>query len=147
MAGAAACCAIALAACGGAHSTDGGSRRAALPHALSHRLAAASERVATTLDAGDPCGAARQADAVRAEAEAAIAAGRVPAALRGGLGIAVRRLDARVNCPPPPPPTPEPPPPPDRHANEPAKHHDKKPPGQAKKKHGNHKDGGGGAGD
>jgi hypothetical protein len=116
-AGAVACCALALSACGDSGPTRPAQRGPSIPTALAKRLAASSELVAARLDGGDSCGAAEQADTLRAEAESAIASGEVPAALRPGLGAAVDRLDAQLVCAPTPPkpqpkPKPKPKPPP-----------------------------------
>jgi hypothetical protein len=97
---------LALAACGG--NGDARPEEPGLPRALAERLATASEAIAQRLDAGDTCGAARQADALKDEAEAAIAAGDIPAELQSELISTVDELVNTVNCPAPPPsPPPE----------------------------------------
>jgi hypothetical protein len=98
-----AACALAICACGESPSDTPAPRRSARPHALAEGLAARGETVASRLDSGDLCGAAIEADRLRAEAEAAQSS--VPAELRAPLTAAVRRLDAQVECPPQPPPT------------------------------------------
>ena len=100
----AAACALAISACG--DSKPDNSARATLPRALADGLATRGETVGSRLDAGDLCGAANEADLLRAEAEAAASSGRVPVEFRAPLRAAVRRLDAQIECPPPPPPAP-----------------------------------------
>lgn len=96
---AAVACTLALVGCGGGEEA---APPPALPSALAVDLAAASEAVAERLEAGDVCGAARQADALKNAAGEAIAAGEVPAALRAPLRKTTIELQNEVNCPPPP---------------------------------------------
>ena len=94
---------LALAACGG---DEAGPTEPALPPTVAERLAAESDEIADKLDAGDTCAAARQADALKDEAQAAIQAGQVPAALQAELMTNIEELVNTVNCPAPPPPPP-----------------------------------------
>jgi hypothetical protein len=94
---------LALAACGGG---DARPEEPGLPRALAERLAEESEAIAARLDAGDTCAAAEQADALKDQAETAIAAGDVPPELQRELMRAVEGLVNTVNCPQPPPPPP-----------------------------------------
>ncbi|MGE5691435.1 MAG: hypothetical protein ACM33B_12840 [Pseudomonadota bacterium] len=108
---------------------------------MADRLAARSDAIAAKLAAGDACGAAQEADALRAATVEAINAGQIPAAYQEDLGARVNELVEAVNCPPPAPETteaaqPEPPATPGKGK---AKGHDKQKP---KGKHGRGRDGG-----
>ena len=92
---------VALAGCGGGEASTQ-PERPALGAAVAGRLAARSDAVAAKLAAGDLCGAAHEADALRAQAVAAVDAGDVPASFRAGLLTTARGLVDAVNCPPPP---------------------------------------------
>jgi hypothetical protein len=72
-----------------------------LPAPLAAELAARADAVASKLDAGDSCGARAQAEALQADAIAAVNAGRVPAAYQEELGAAVSSLVASIECTPP----------------------------------------------
>lgn len=95
-----------LAACGA-----GDERRVApaprLPAELAGRLAQRAEAVAGRLDAGDPCGAAREAVALQQASIDAINAGRVPHRFQEELQAAVSELaaDAQTACAQLPPAT------------------------------------------
>jgi hypothetical protein len=93
---------VALAGCGGAGKASTPPERPALGAAVAERLASRSDAVAARLAAGDVCGAAHEADALRAQAVAAVAAGEVPPSFRAGLLTTARGLVDAVNCPPPP---------------------------------------------
>ena len=127
------CSPLLLAGCGAGH------RAAApkLPQALAQSLAAASDRVAAQLAAGDACGAAATAGGLQQRTIASI--GRVPAAFQEPLQSAVNDLAARASaaCMAARPAQPPPPaaPPPKQHG----KGHDK---GHGKKKHGGDEGGG-----
>jgi len=97
-----ACSALALAGCGG------GEQRAApkIDRATAQQLADKSDAIADSVDAGDLCGAAHQADELQADAQAAVDEGRVPAQLADELERNARALVNDLNCPPPPPPPP-----------------------------------------
>jgi len=86
----------ALAGCGGATPTQ--TESAAIPHSVAGRLAAQSESIAAAWEAGDTCGAARQADDLRHAADDAIAAGDIPAAYQDELESAVVNLQNTANC-------------------------------------------------
>lgn len=94
---------LTLAACGG---DEAGPTEPGLPPTVAENLAAQSEGIADKLDAGETCAAARQADALKDEAQAAIDGGQVPAALQGELMSNIDELVNTVNCPAPPPPPP-----------------------------------------
>ena len=87
---------LALAGCGGATPTQ--TESAAIPHSVAGRLAAQSESIAAAWEAGDTCGAARQADDLRHAADDAIAAGDIPAAYQDELESAVLNLQNTANC-------------------------------------------------
>jgi hypothetical protein len=91
-------CALLLGACG--NGSDSGT--GALSSAVAERLASAADQIASSLDNGDTCDAAAEADALQREASEAIAAGDVPAELRTRLTTAVTDLVNEVNCEPPP---------------------------------------------
>lgn len=96
---------VALAACGGG---DARPEEPGLPRAVAERLAQESEAIAERLDAGDTCGAAKQADVLENAVEEAIGNGDVPDAFQAELLETARQLQNDVNCPqPPPPPPPE----------------------------------------
>lgn len=87
---------LAAAGCGGS-----GESSSAIPSSVASRLAAQSESIAAALDAGDECGAAKQADDLRHAADVATASGSIPVAYQGDLEAAVTNLQNTVNCPPP----------------------------------------------
>jgi hypothetical protein len=86
---------LALAGCGGARSSTESS---AIPSSVANRLAAQSESIAAAWEAGDHCGAAKQADDLKHAADAAIAAGEIPAAYQDDLAAAVVNLQNTANC-------------------------------------------------
>ena len=90
--------AAAAAGCGGSEPVPPPS----LPAALAADLAARSDAVAQRLEAGDGCGARAEADALQADAIAAVNAGRVPARYQEELVSSVAVLVASVECVPPP---------------------------------------------
>ena len=111
------------AACGGgsAGSTSQPTRGPVIPRALAADLAAQADGVAVSLDAQRGCAALDQARRLGTAVDAAIAAGRVPAALQPQLQATATRLVAGIRCvPPPPPPNNQKPPGHDRHHR---KHH------------------------
>ena len=69
---------LALAGCGGATPTQ--TESASIPRSVADRLAAQSESIAAAWEAGDTCGAAKQADDLKHAADDAIPAGDIPAA-------------------------------------------------------------------
>jgi hypothetical protein len=85
------------AGCGGSSGAS-----SAIPSSVANRLAAESESVASTLEAGDECGAAQKADDLRHAADDAIASGSIPTAYQRDLEAAVTNLQNVVNCPPAP---------------------------------------------
>jgi hypothetical protein len=91
--------ALALTGCGGATSSTESS---AIPSSVANRLAAQSESIAAAWEAGDHCGAAKQADDLKHAADAAIAAGEIPAAYQDDLTAAVVNLQNTANCDPEP---------------------------------------------
>jgi hypothetical protein len=100
------CSAVALAVggCGG----DGGQRSSGprIESAAASELADRSDKIARLLDEGDVCGAAHEADELRAQAQAEIDEGNVPRALASELVAKADDLVDEVNCEPePPPPT------------------------------------------
>jgi hypothetical protein len=91
-------CALVLGACGSGSDSGTG----ALSSSVAERLASAADQIASSLDNGDTCDAAAEADALQREANEAIAAGEIPAELRTRLTTAVTDLVNEVNCEPPP---------------------------------------------
>lgn len=97
-----------LAGCGGARS--GATQRPAIPAPVAHALAARSDALATSLERGDACAAARDAAALRRSTRRAVASGRVPRRFRAPLLREVSTLSAAVPPCPPPQATPQAPP-------------------------------------
>ena len=96
--------ALALGGCGG----DGGQRDPGprIDSAAASGLADRSDEIARLLDEGDVCGAAREADELRAQARAEVDDGSVPRALASELLAKADALRNEVNCEPEgPPPT------------------------------------------
>ena len=126
---------VVILACAGAAACGGGSavsasqpaRGPAIPKAVASDLAARADAVAVSLDAQRGCAALDQARQLSTAVDAAIAAGRVPAALQPPLRATATRLVARIRCVPPAPPATPKPPKPDHH------HHDRKHDGLGKK--------------
>jgi hypothetical protein len=87
---------LALAGCGGATPTQ--TESAAIPHSVADRLAAQSESIAAAWEAGDTCGAAKQADDLKHAADDAIRAGDIPAAYQDELESAIVNLQNTANC-------------------------------------------------
>jgi hypothetical protein len=90
--------AIALAGCGSSSETSD-NEQPALPHALASALADKSDEIASALEGGDACGAAHQADELKAAVDEAISRGQVPAAFREELERTATDLQNEVNCP------------------------------------------------
>jgi hypothetical protein len=88
--------AIALVACGGSSQTTAG--QPALPKAVANSLADKADEIASALESGDQCGAARLADELKHGVEAAVSGGQVPAVLRGELERNATELQNEVNC-------------------------------------------------
>ena len=102
------CSALALAAggCGGGEGQrDPGPQ---IEGAAASELADRSDKIARLLDEGDVCGAAHEADLLRAQAQAEIDDGSVPRALGAELVAKTDDLVNEVNCDEPPPPPPPP---------------------------------------
>jgi hypothetical protein len=95
-----ACSVLALAACGGESRSE---TEPSFPAGVGSSLAAEADRVATSLEAGDANGARGAAVRLDAAVERAIAAGRVPSALRRQLREAVDALLASLPAPTPAP--------------------------------------------
>ena len=93
---AALCLAITLVACGGSSQTSAG--EPALPKAVANSLADKADEIASALETGDQCGAARLADELKDGVEAAVSGGQVPAALSGELERTATELQNEVNC-------------------------------------------------
>lgn len=89
---------LAGAACG-ASDDD----RALLPAAVAADLAERSETVAQTLQRGDGCGAARQAEQLQTAVDRAVAGGHVPVELRAELRRRASDLARSIVCVRPPP--------------------------------------------
>jgi hypothetical protein len=87
---------LALAGCGGATPTQ--TESASIPRSVADRLAAQSESIAAAWEAGDTCGAAKQADDLKHAADDAIRAGDIPAAYQDELESAVENLQNTANC-------------------------------------------------
>jgi hypothetical protein len=95
-------CLLAAGGCGGESGADDGARDApSIPAGVAGDLAERSDAIAATLEAGDVCGAAQQADELKAAVAEAVAAGRVPAAFRAELEATAEELVNEINCPPP----------------------------------------------
>jgi hypothetical protein len=86
---------LTLAGCGG---TSGESESSVISSSVANRLAAQSESIAAAWEAGDHCGAAKQADDLKHAADEAIAAGEIPAAYQDDLKAAVVNLQNTANC-------------------------------------------------
>jgi hypothetical protein len=69
-----------------------------LPKAVANSLADKADEIASALEAGDQCGAARLADELKDGVEAAVSGGQVPAALSGELERTATELQNEVNC-------------------------------------------------
>ena len=93
---AALCVAFTLVACGGGSQTT--AEQPALPRAVASSLADKADEIASALENGDQCGAARLADELKDGVEAAVSDGRVPAALRDELERTATELQNEVNC-------------------------------------------------
>jgi hypothetical protein len=105
LAGLAAFVSLALVACGGGEpEPERRSEPPRIPSAVANELAGKSEAVAQKIDAGDVCGAARDADVLEDRVEALIAAGEIPRRYRDELHSEAIWLQDRVNCPQPAPP-------------------------------------------
>jgi hypothetical protein len=96
---AAAGCALALAGCGG--GSEATPSEPVIPARVADDLAAQSEEIAASLESGDRCGAARQADALNDSVNQAVTKGQIPQALQGELQNVVSELVNNVNCPRP----------------------------------------------
>jgi hypothetical protein len=96
----------------GCGSGGSGEESQQLPSGLADDLAAQSDAVASTFEAGDECTAQEQAKALRRDVRNAIDAGRVPSALQPELRQRANDLVGSISCEPPPQPQPPPPPPP-----------------------------------
>jgi hypothetical protein len=125
---------VVILACAGAAACGGGSvgsasqpaRGPAIPRAVATDLAARADSVAVSLDAQRSCAALDQARRLSTAVGAAIAAGRVPAALQPQLQATATRLVAGIRCVPPPPAAKQKPPGHDHHDH----HHKHHGPGQ-----------------
>lgn len=93
---AAAGCALALAGCGG--GSEATPSEPVIPAPIAEDLAARSEEIAATLDGGDVCGAAQQADELNTAVNEAVANDQIPRALQGELQNVVAELVNGVNC-------------------------------------------------
>lgn len=94
---AAAGCALALAGCGGGGSEVTPSEPA-IPAPVADDLASQSDAIAASLEGGDVCGAAEQADGLNASVNNAVQNGQIPRALQGELQKVVTELVNTVNC-------------------------------------------------
>lgn len=93
-------CLLTLAACGGGDD-EAAPQAPAIPQALAEDLASQAEAIADTLEAGDECGAAHQADDLVAAVDVAVAEGRIPSELQDSLTETAVGLQDRINCPQP----------------------------------------------
>jgi hypothetical protein len=93
---AALCLAITLVGCGGSSQTAAG--EPALPEAVANSLADKADEIASALEGGDQCGAARLADELKNGVDEAISGGQVPDALSGELERSATDLQNEVNC-------------------------------------------------
>lgn len=96
---AAAGCALTLAGCGG--GSEQTSSEPVIPAPVADDLASQSEEIAASLEGGDVCGAAQQADVLNDAVNQAVANGRIPRALQEELQNVVSELVDTVNCPQP----------------------------------------------
>lgn len=95
---------LALAGCGGGGGGEDEASppaRPTLAKATADRLVARSDTIALKLAAGDACGAAHEADALNADAIAAVNAGEIPGAFQEELVARTQELVNAVNCPAP----------------------------------------------
>ena len=114
---------VVILACAGATACGGGNagsasqpaRAPAIPRAIATDLAARADSVAVSLDAQRGCAALDQARQLSTAVDAAIAAGRVPAALQPQLQATATRLVAGIRCISPAPPAEHKPPKHDHH--------------------------------
>ena len=90
---------VAASGCGG----GGAAASPRLPHALGTQLAAQADAVAASLGRGDECGAAGEAKRLQQMVSEAVAAGRVPGALREPLSSSAGALAGEIACTPAPP--------------------------------------------
>jgi hypothetical protein len=128
---------VVVLACSGAAACGGGSAGSArqpargpvIARAVAIDLAARADSVAVSLDAQRGCAALDQARRLSTAVDAAIAAGRVPAALQPQLQATATRLVGRIRCAPPPAPAKQKPP---KHDH----HHDRKHDGPGRDKGG-----------
>jgi hypothetical protein len=93
-----ACSALALAACGGGENeverrTD---TRPTIDRAVAERLASRSDKVASLLESGDPCGAKDEAGRLRAEVTEAINGQAIPELYLEDLSGVVNELVAQI---------------------------------------------------
>lgn len=93
---AAAGCTVALAGCGG--GSEATSSEPSIPAPIADDLASQSDAIAASLEGGDVCGAAQQADALNDSVNGAVANGQIPRALQGELQNVVAELVNTVNC-------------------------------------------------
>lgn len=102
---------LAVGGCGGDDGQRDPGRQ--IDAAAASELADRSDQIARLLDEGDVCGAAREADLLRAQAQTEVDDGSVPGALATELVAKAEELrnELKVNCEPEPPPPPPPPPP------------------------------------
>lgn len=94
---AAAGCALALAGCGGGGS-EATPSEPAIPARVAEDLAGQSEAIAASLEAGDVCGAAQQADVLNDAVNDAVAKEQIPTTLQAELQNVVSELVNNVNC-------------------------------------------------
>ena len=93
---AAAGCALTLAGCGG--GSEQTSSEPVIPAPVADDLAGQSEAIAASLEGGDVCGAAQQADDLNKAVNDAVAKGQIPSALQRELQNVVSELVNNVNC-------------------------------------------------
>ena len=93
---AAAGCALTLAGCGG--GSEQTSSEPVIPAPVADDLAGQSEAIAASLEGGDVCGAAQQADVLNDAVNDAVAKGQIPSALQRELQNVASELVNNVNC-------------------------------------------------
>jgi hypothetical protein len=91
--------ALVLTACGSGSETTTRTVAPVVSRETADHLAKLSDRVASDLDAGDTCNAARAAD----DLNSAVQESDLPANLRPEVDAVTSDLVDQVNCPPPPP--------------------------------------------
>lgn len=91
--------ALAFTACGGGGQETTPASQPAISAGTAQALADQADGIADTLESGDVCGAAHEADAFDQAVIDAINGGRVPAAFQESLLATAHKLRDTINCP------------------------------------------------